>query len=102
MRLGGTIFGSVLRPQAAQPSVAEALPAGPSQPGFGAYLERALGQVDQMQQSADAQAQAIATGHGDIDRAVVAVQQAELAVQLTVQVTQRAIQAYQEVTRMQL
>ncbi|WP_144186033.1 flagellar hook-basal body complex protein FliE [Elioraea rosea] len=75
---------------------AEAGPAG----GFGALLERAVsGTVDAAKQSDRAAMDAIAGG-GDVTAVVTAVARAELALQTTVAIRDRVIQAYQDVMRM--
>jgi flagellar hook-basal body complex protein FliE len=68
--------------------------------GFGALLERAVtGTVDAARQSDRAAMDAIAGG-GDITSVVTAVARAELALQTTVAIRDRVIQAYQDVMRM--
>jgi flagellar hook-basal body complex protein FliE len=99
MRVGGTYISPV--PLGPQASSVEA-PAGPAQAaGFAQLLEQALEQVNQLQQAADAEAQKVATGESeDVHRALVAMQEAELALELTAQVLQRALEAYKEIARL--
>ncbi|HEY3398260.1 MAG TPA: flagellar hook-basal body complex protein FliE [Armatimonadota bacterium] len=73
------------------------------QADFGQYLTNALDQVNSLHLDADKQAQMVATGQSaDLNAAVMAVDKAALALQLTVAVTNRAIEAYKEVSRMQM
>ena len=68
--------------------------------GFGALLERAVtGTVEAARESDRAAMDAIAGG-GDITSVVTAVARAELALQTTVAIRDRVIQAYQDVMRM--
>jgi len=68
--------------------------------GFGALLERAVaGTVEAVRASESAAMEAIAGG-GDITSVVTAVARAELALQTTVAIRDRVIQAYQDVMRM--
>ena len=70
---------------------------------FGEALASALGQVNGLQAEADTQAQLVATGEAqDLHTAAIAMERAELALQATVQITQKAIDAYKEVSRMQV
>jgi flagellar hook-basal body complex protein FliE len=68
--------------------------------GFGALLERAVtGTVDAAKASDRATMDAI-SGSGDVTSVVTAVARAELALQTTVAIRDRVIQAYQDVMRM--
>ena len=70
---------------------------------FGEALAHALGPVNRLQAEADVQAQLVATGEApDLHAAAIAMERAKLALQATVQITQKAIEAYQEVSRMQV
>ncbi|MBC7286523.1 MAG: flagellar hook-basal body complex protein FliE [Armatimonadetes bacterium] len=75
----------------------------PEQAGFGKVLAEALRHVNELQGRADREAEKVATGQSrDIHAAIVSMQEAELALELTVQVIQRAIEAYREISRMQM
>jgi len=70
---------------------------------FTALLAQALRGVNSLQQQADLAAERVATGDAeDLHEAVIALEKADLALRLTAQVTQRAVEAYQEVLHMQL
>lgn len=72
------------------------------QTDFGRHLTQALDTVNTLQLEGDRQAQMVATGQcSDLNAAVMAVDKAALALQLTVAVTNRALEAYKEVSRMQ-
>ena len=68
--------------------------------GFGALLERAVaGTIDAARASDRAAMEAI-SGSGDVTAVVTAIARAELALQTTVAIRDRVIQAYQDVMRM--
>ena len=70
---------------------------------FGTYLKDALAEVNQLQLNADEQTKLLAAGEvSDVSQVVVAGQKAEIALQLTLQLRNRAVAAYQEIMRMQV
>lgn len=70
---------------------------------FGQYLVDALKETNSLQNKADAMNAALAAGEvDDISQVVIAGQKAEIALQLTMQVRNRALSAYQELMRMQV
>ena len=73
-----------------------------SSPGdFASLLTQSLGNAVQSGQQAEAQAAgAVASGGGDITHVVTAVSRAELALQTTVAVRDRVLQAYQDIIKM--
>ncbi len=85
---------------------AEGQPAVAAEPTHGSFSDiftDILQKVNELQLEADHQAELVATGRAqDLHSAVLAVEKASLALQLTMQVTRRAIEAYQEISRMQL
>lgn len=71
--------------------------------GFGEFLTESLGKVDALQKDADAAASQIAQGEGlGIQEAMVAVEKADVAFKLMMEVRQKILDAYQEVMRMQV
>lgn len=70
---------------------------------FAKFLDNALQQVDALQKNADAASTALATGQApDIHTVMIALDKANLALSLTVQVRNKALDAYQEIMRMQI
>jgi len=70
---------------------------------FGAELVNQVERLDALQHEASTQAQALATGKAeDVTSVVLAVERASLALQLAVQVRNKAVEAYQDVFRMQI
>lgn len=68
--------------------------------GFGALLERAMSATVEAAKASDRAAMEAIAGGGDITSVVTAVARAELALQTTVAIRDRVIQAYQDVMRM--
>lgn len=70
---------------------------------FAQALNQALGDVNGALNNADVQAQQVATGEAkDVHSAMVSVAEADLALQVTMRVVQKALSAYQEISRMQI
>lgn len=71
--------------------------------GFGDVLNNALSQVNNLQQDSDKMAEKLATGEtNDISQVMIASEKANLALQLTVQIRNKVVDAYQEIMRMQV
>lgn len=68
---------------------------------FGQFLNDALAKVEQAQQDAASAAERLATGEiKDVAEVTIASEKANLALQLTVQVRNKVLEAYQEIMRM--
>jgi len=100
MRINPISSGSILPDmptRAATPEVA----GGPE--SFGATLRGAVREVNGLQIQADKVAAKLATGNiEDVHQAMVAMQKASLAMQFTIQVRNKVIEAYQEIMRTQI
>lgn len=86
------------------PATQTASSASAAQPtDFSEVLGKELGRVNDLLGAADKQSQLVATGQAkDLQQAITAMAEADLALQVTMRVTQKAIAAYQEISRMQL
>ncbi|MDI3257222.1 MAG: flagellar hook-basal body complex protein FliE [Kyrpidia sp.] len=94
-------IGSALGAGGAAGTTAGVKPNGPG--GFAEWFGRALDQVGQLQQQADDVAARFVAGQGpDVHDVMIAAQQAFLALQTVVQIRDRAVEAYQEMMRMQI
>lgn len=72
-----------------------------SQESFTATLKDTLDQITQLQSKADQKVAGLATGNGeDVASTMVAVEQANVAFQLMVEVRNKIVQAYQEISQM--
>jgi len=68
--------------------------------GFGAALERMLQSVDRSAGEANVAVADMVEGKGDVHDAMIALQRAESTLQLTIQMRNKLMQAYQEIMRM--
>ena len=77
-------------------------PAAPtvSGPGFAESLASVLGDVNSTAAQANVAVGRMLDGTGDVHEAMIALQRAETTFQLTVQVRNRLVQAYQDIMRM--
>lgn len=73
------------------------------QRSFGTVLKSALQNVNEMQVDANRQAELLATGQAtNPHEAVVAMEKAHLALQLTASVVEKAVGAYKQISQMQV
>ncbi len=79
-----------------QPVAGEAAPAG----SFADALGKALGATEQLQVSADAQAEQLALGGGNLHEVSLALEKADIAMRVAVRVRNKLVDAYQEIMRM--
>lgn len=70
---------------------------------FISYLNDALQEVDNLQKEAAESAQKLALGEEDyLHNTMIAYEKANLALQLTIEVRNKIVEAYQEIMRMQM
>src|SRR2546423_15332450 len=77
-----------------------AAPAGAPAPGFGDALNRIVNAVETTTGAANTAIGNMLDGSGDVHEAMIAMQRAEMTFELTVQMRNKLVQAYQEVMRM--
>jgi flagellar hook-basal body complex protein FliE len=84
--------------------LAETTPANEGGKGdFGAHLNNALGEVNELQQKADqAIQQLVGEGKGDLQDTMVALEKADVSFRLMMQIRNKVLEAYQEIMRMQV
>jgi flagellar hook-basal body complex protein FliE len=71
--------------------------------GFGSMLTNAISSLNQTQNTASSDSVALATGQAsNVTQVVADVEKANLEMQLAVQVRNKAVDAYQEIMRMQI
>jgi flagellar hook-basal body complex protein FliE len=69
---------------------------------FGSVLKTAINQVEELHGSAEAQVTDLLKGdRSDVHNVMIAVEKADIAFQLMLQVRNKIVSAYQEVSRMQ-
>lgn len=78
------------------------IPPVESYQNFGSYLESALDSVRQQEEQAKVLQNDYMLGKADVTDVMMATTNAQLSLQLTAQVRNKVVEAYQEVMRMQL
>lgn len=68
--------------------------------GFGDALANMINSAEQSQNASNSAVSQMLDGSGDVHDAMIALQRAELTLQLTVQVRNKLVQAYQDIMRM--
>ena len=89
------------------PNVAGSIPSaangGKSGDGFGSVMNDLIGQVNQSQAKADHMVESLALGEPvEVHQVMIALNEASNALNLTLQVRNKALEAYQEVMRLQI
>src|SRR5258706_4201885 len=76
--------------------------ATPSGGGFADTLRGAMSEMGELSSQADSKVAGVLTGNGvDVHSALIAVEKADLSFQLMMQVRNKIVSAYQEISRMQ-
>jgi flagellar hook-basal body complex protein FliE len=88
-------ISALTRTALAAPSTSDA-----SAPGFGEALKDVLGAVDGSAGEANQAIGRMLEGTGDVHEAMIALQKADTMLQLTVQIRNKIVQAYQDIMRM--
>ena len=74
--------------------------ASPSGAGFDDTLKQLIGSVEEQSGEANQAIGKMLDGTGDVHEAMIAMQKADTALQLTVQVRNKLVSAYQDIMRM--
>ncbi|MBW7473303.1 flagellar hook-basal body complex protein FliE [Paenibacillus oenotherae] len=69
---------------------------------FGEFLQNALDSVSAQEQNVHAMNDKYLIGQVDVSEVMIASEQAQLSLQLTSQIRNKVVEAYQEIMRMQL
>lgn len=96
------IGAQTVQPLAMKSAAVESGEVAGSKQSFGSYLEDALNQVADQEQQAKDMSNKLVLGEVNIDEAMISSQQALLSLQLTTQVRNKVIEAYQEIMRTQI
>jgi flagellar hook-basal body complex protein FliE len=91
------------------PAFTGTLPTSPSLPsssegegGFGATLKNAISQVNDLSDASDQKVAELVQGdRSDVHNVMIAVEKADIAFQLMMQVRNKIVNAYQEVSKLQ-
>jgi len=93
---------SSLRILPAELNSASLAPDGESGPGFRKVLDSAIDDIQQLESQAETKVAGVLGGNGaDVHSAMIAVEKADLSFQLMMQVRNKIVSAYQEISRMQ-
>jgi flagellar hook-basal body complex protein FliE len=93
---------SSLRILPAETDVASLRPASTSEPGFRNVLHSAIDDIQQLEGQAETKVAGVIAGSGaDVHSALIAVEKADLSFQLMMQVRNKIVSAYEEISRMQ-
>ncbi len=71
-------------------------------PDFAKTMAEALARIDQSQVAAEQQAKGVAAGEGNLVEAMLALSRADLSLRFAVAVRNKALEAYQEIMRLQV
>lgn len=96
----GPITSSITAPVSQPGSIAQSGGAPAESGGFLDSLSKLLNSVETSDQTANNAVTQMIDGTGDVHDAMIALQRAELTLQLTVQVRNKLVQAYQDIMRM--
>ena len=78
-------------------------PAGEAGPSFAETLAKSIDEVNHLQKEADQAIEKLASGESqNVHGAMLAVNKADMAFRMTMQVRNKIVEAYQEVMRMQV
>ncbi|OAB35827.1 flagellar hook-basal body protein FliE [Paenibacillus macquariensis subsp. defensor] len=69
---------------------------------FGSYLENAIQKVADQEKNSNTMSDKLLLGQVNVDQVMIASEQALLSLQLTTQVRNKVIEAYQEIMRTQI
>jgi flagellar hook-basal body complex protein FliE len=96
------ISSSSIRILPAEADSSSISPGNASDPGFREVLHSAIDDIHNLESDADAKVSGVLAGTGtDVHSAMIAVEKADLSFQLMMQVRNKIISAYEEISRMQ-
>ena len=95
---GGTGLAALARPKP-DGVIGEANQAGE---GFSELVSRTLENANRAQVDAESQVRTLAAGRGDVVETMLALSEADIALRMTLQLRNRALEAYQEIMRVQV
>ncbi|HEX3820788.1 MAG TPA: flagellar hook-basal body complex protein FliE [Candidatus Sulfotelmatobacter sp.] len=100
--MNGAIPSSSLRILPADAGISAPDTSASSQPDFRELLSSAVDDIQQLGTQAEAKVSGVLEGNGsDVHTALIAVEKADLTFQLMMQVRNKIVSAYEEISRMQ-
>lgn len=71
--------------------------------GFGEMLSKSIREIDQLQKDADISIENLSAGENtDIHQTMIAMEKADIAMKLMIQIRNKVVGAYEEIMRMQV
>lgn len=98
--LGKTIAGAARSSLSRGGSAAPAAPAGDTGSAFADSLGKLIDGVEGTQADANQAITNMVENNGEVHDAMIALQRAEMSLQLTIQIRNKLVQAYQDIMRM--
>ena len=90
-------------PSARAEAIESKLAGGPAAPGFAGWLTHEIAQANDRMQALDRQVQDLALGKAsNLHDVMISLEETRLSFQLMVQIRNRALEAYQDILRMQV
>jgi len=100
--MSNTITGASIQPLIYEPHTTAQIDREPQAGTFTDVLHDAIDQVEQLQSSSDQQVSALLAGNrSDVHNVMIAIEKADVAFQLMMQVRNKIVNAYQQVSQMQ-
>lgn len=100
---GGSLASAIARAVPGAPGSDGAVGAAePRAGGFGDVVTKALDETNRAQRSAEEEVRKLAEGRGDVVETMLALTKADVALKMTLQLRNRALDAYQEILRVQV
>ena len=100
--MSNTIAGSSVQPLIYEPRTTAQPDPGQQRGGFEDVLRGAIDQVQGLQANSDQQVGSLLQGErGDVHNVMIAIEKADVAFQLMMQVRNKIVNAYQQVSQMQ-
>ena len=100
--MSNTISGNSVQPLIYEPRPPAPADAGQKRGGFEDVLRKAIDQVGELQTNSDQQVSSLLQGErGDVHDVMIAIEKADVAFQLMMQVRNKIVNAYQQVSQMQ-
>ena len=100
--MSNTISGIPVQPLIYEPRTAPQTDPGVGRGGFEDALRQAIDQVEELQANSEQQVGALLKGEaGDVHNVMIAIERADVAFQLMMQVRNKIVNAYQQVSQMQ-
>ena len=100
--MSNSISGNSVQPLIYEPRPSSTIDAGQKGGAFEEVLRTAIDQVEELQANSNQQVNSLLQGErGDVQNVMIAIEKADVAFQLMMQVRNKIVNAYQQVSQMQ-